>query len=398
MNSELQDFSRVANNLLHLVRSEELKKLSYKLDKPNLFELVDLGRQEIKHSRFLIQLLDPNSKIDTGPIVLRELVRSALAGVSEDQKGINNIDPFSIELESLSDVIVKAEYKNIDILILSKKLKFVIVIENKVGASESEDQLKKYRDSVEDEFADYRKLFIFLTPDGREPETDDMWLSVSYQEINEVIKQLVNQGRGSELTLFLLKHYSEHLEKYVLNQDKLEALVNKIYAEHKDAIDFIFSKRPDSFAGLADLIIRKIKSRDSLLFLTFIKKHNNSYINYATDQFKKLSRVLSGNMGDGFSVAWQIKIYDGKVYLLLKLGNCEDIEKRRVFRESLLEEVAFNSKSVIKRLPILTLPEENDENFSIEDISEEVVDTFEKHILKHASNYDSYIEKALLRI
>lgn len=47
MNSNMQDYSCDIDNLLKLVRSEELKKLSYKLEKPNLFELVDLGRQEI---------------------------------------------------------------------------------------------------------------------------------------------------------------------------------------------------------------------------------------------------------------------------------------------------------------------------------------------------------------
>ena len=58
-----------------------------------------------------------------------------------------------------------------------------MVIENKIDAAEGTEQLRRYDDWLQKQQADFRNL-VFLTPDGREPETISMdkCLCLSYRE------------------------------------------------------------------------------------------------------------------------------------------------------------------------------------------------------------------------
>jgi hypothetical protein len=86
------------DSLLCLLRDKQLGVLSADLEKLNIFELVGLTNQEIKHSNFLSEVLDPRSRLGLGSSVLKALVRDSLSSINEEQRDENNFDPFHIEL------------------------------------------------------------------------------------------------------------------------------------------------------------------------------------------------------------------------------------------------------------------------------------------------------------
>ena len=64
----------------------------------------------------------------------------------------------------LSKVEIQREWKNIDILI---KLENVVVcVENKVLSKEHSNQLKRYKEIIENQFPNHHQTFVYLTPEG----------------------------------------------------------------------------------------------------------------------------------------------------------------------------------------------------------------------------------------
>lgn len=393
-------------NLLNLIKDEGLKNLSYKLGKPNLFELIGLQSQEIRHSVFLNELLNPFSKVDTGHLVLRDLIREALRSIEKDQDAmkVNNFDPFEFEFGDTDGIEFHLERDHMDIVILNHKKGYVIVVENKVKAAERKNQLKDYRNKIEEEFPSYKKLFIFLTPEGREPSTDDCWTYASYRAIHSSISDICGQGRSSETTLFLLKHYKELLEKYVLNQEELELLANRIYKEHKEAIDFIWEKKADGYLELSNKI-RELIAQDEKLSCFNAQKSTKTYVRYETAAMSEL-RALSPNTNNGWAennsgqsptMVWEIEIRQDSVRCALVLGPSRNQEGRAKLKEALLEKFgskARGASSEYTRVKTLSLTTFNKDDFDVDKIAADVLNKFTSKVGKHADMYDDLIREA----
>ena len=157
--------------------------------KNNIFAILKIQDVEIRHSNFLAWLMDKeiNGKV-----------------------GINFLYNFLNELYQnldLSSQLVNSEYKVfreyreglngriIDILIYFEKCKRIVVIENKVYSTESENQLRDYYNYIEQKFQDldgYLKTYVYLTIDGEKPENDYdkmHWKVFSYGQVLNILKK-----------------------------------------------------------------------------------------------------------------------------------------------------------------------------------------------------------------
>ena len=66
----------------------------------------------------------------------------------------------------MSDIELRREYKNIDLLLIDETNKFIFLIENKVDSFQHDNQLEKYRQIVDTEYSsnDYKKaICLFKT-------------------------------------------------------------------------------------------------------------------------------------------------------------------------------------------------------------------------------------------
>ena len=164
----------------------------------NVFSLLGIETDEVRHTRVLAWLLDARAEHGAGNVFLKTLV---------DLCGLG------LPVEVLEQYKVRREFwvaeSRVDVAVY-RWGEFVIYLENKVYAAEGPAQ-------VEREFGDMnrwgealrvtegRRFGIFLTPEGREPRSGDAraWRAVSYEEVARRFEELVVRVKTEKGRLLL---------------------------------------------------------------------------------------------------------------------------------------------------------------------------------------------------
>ncbi len=191
----------------------------------NFFRALGLSTNEICHSGFLAWLIDPHGNHGLGSYVLKKLV---------SQENMN-WDSFT----------VRREWEKIDILAVSETEKYVLCIENKIGTGEHTNQCGRYKATTDIYFPDYRKEFVFLTPNGRRASDPKNWRSMSYTDILEIINGANLEELASDVSI-VIRHYMDMLRRDIVGDEELKKICQKIYVKHKGALDLIIANKPHS--------------------------------------------------------------------------------------------------------------------------------------------------------
>ena len=101
-----------------VVNNDDLEKLEIELSKFNLFEKLSLEHYEIRHSNTLAYLFNPKEDHGLSDYFLKKFLMSVYSNNNV------NISPIAIDSMNFSDAIIKREYKNIDLLIISNSNKY----------------------------------------------------------------------------------------------------------------------------------------------------------------------------------------------------------------------------------------------------------------------------------
>jgi len=365
-------------HLMNLLQSDDLLRIEDQLGSVNIFELVGMRNQEIKHSNFLKELLDPNSSLNIGDAILKRFIRKTLKKVSKEDL-LNNLDPIDFELTDTSNIVVYREYRDIDLLIVNtaKSNPYCIAIENKTGSQESPHQLQKYRKILKEDYPNYKKLHIFLTPDGRKPKGDHNWIPTDFTQIVSGINYIIDSFSLSDEVNILLSHYKSLLEKFVTNDlGELEELANKIYLKHRRALDFIFDKRFDFISALSISLQNCIKELSKEM-LVFPIVHNKGYTRFVTQQMKDISSLIKGN---GWKtdelILFELASSKTATYLKLVLGSSEDTKGRSELLEHLKKSFKSSAKgtsyATIYSVKLASYNFDEDININIEDLAFEI--------------------------
>ncbi|MHC5735608.1 PDDEXK-like family protein [Nostoc sp.] len=236
--------------------NEDLEKLELKLAQFNIFEAIGVVRQELRHSNFLAFLLNPSENHRLDDIFLKRFLKRVLLEEYEptDEK-YTKVSPVDIDIADFTDADVRREWQNVDILIHSPRNKLVCAIENKIDAGEGIDQLKKYQNTVEQEFEDCRAILIYLTPEGDLPSQKN-WRIYNYSKIAEIIDSICISYKSTIGTdvYTLMTHYSTLIRRHIVSDSEVAELCRKIYTKHKHALDLIFEHRPDLQSEIATRI------------------------------------------------------------------------------------------------------------------------------------------------
>ena len=148
--------------LENLLLSDDLEELKNLTGHFNIFNALKLQNNEIRHSNFLGWLMAPYESHKIGDYFLKEFLKNALKRFSLNKNIDSEIN--EIVFADFNDAEIRREYKNIDILVISPKNKFLCIIENKVWTGEHDCQLERYAQIVNSEFVNYKKLYIYLSP------------------------------------------------------------------------------------------------------------------------------------------------------------------------------------------------------------------------------------------
>jgi hypothetical protein len=193
-----------------LQRQERLHAPHY-----NIFRALGIERREtILHSPMLAQLLDPTASHGQGCLFLRAFFQVAHANVG--------ITPPVEPLEAQQWIVRTEVYigdGSIDLLIECPRQGYVLVIENKIDATEQHAQLWRYYKWMEQKRHDYptRKL-VFLTPTGRAPDSKKpvSCVRMSYQrDIREFLIRSIEQVQAPRVKE-LVSQYQAILEAWAI--------------------------------------------------------------------------------------------------------------------------------------------------------------------------------------
>jgi len=241
------------------LQDDDLERLEHIAEEFNIFEVLDAVRQELRHSSFLAWLLDPSGSHGLGDYFLKRFLwRTAALAREQD---IKTISPIRVGTLDLGDVVVRREWRNIDILILSESQRFVCAVENKVDSPEQPGQLRRYRETCETESPRYSRHFVFLTPTGTQA-SDKEWVALGYHSVLDLVKAVINAKQGSlgnEVRLFL-QQYVSMLRRHIVGESDIKQVCVRIYNKHRRALDLLFEHRPDRQSDIQALLERLIES------------------------------------------------------------------------------------------------------------------------------------------
>ncbi|ASV95255.1 PD-(D/E)XK nuclease family protein [Enterococcus durans] len=291
------DEKKCLKNLLEDIDDIE-ERLSKWTGKTNIFQILKLSKNEIRHSNFLAFLFAPNETHNLSDEFFKMFLKRYIDSNDDTKAAINYFDAL---LNSYEDLIVYRENKNIDILLVSEKNKIVVCIENKILSSESRGQLNKYQRYIERNYSNYKKIFVFLTPDGNEP-TNPNWGIITYKDIVEILEQLMQKNSMEKKVYYLIKDYVDILRRDVGMDDEIKEIVRKIYQQHKEALDLIFENIPDNLSLMSELYIEALEQIAKENEIIFDPKYSGkSIVRFQIPEFTDLFPDLPLSHPGGWS-------------------------------------------------------------------------------------------------
>lgn len=312
-----------------LVGNNDLETLSAELSIFNVFKVLNIEKNEIRHSNVLSWLLNPLESHGFGDLFVKRFLSTILLD--------NESPPFvpaKIELMNLQDLEVRREWKNIDLLAVSHANRLIILIENKIKSGVSEEQLSRYLPIVKAEHLRYKIIPILLTlheDEGTEEAESTGFISWSHAQLCQIISQIYIQkikNMSLEAKVFL-EHYLAVLRRLTMQDKKLIDLCKSIYKKHKDAIDLIvewgmtsqFQTAAEAFILEHAEVIQLSTRPRSVWYIPII--------------WKKIMPACGngwGHLSEPYPIACRFSYWAGesryRIGLIIEVGPMKDNEKR----------------------------------------------------------------------
>lgn len=275
----------------------QLERLEEIIGEFNIFTALDIINNEIRHSNFLSWLINPRESHGLGDYFLTSFLKKVAYKASS--LGIEGPSIFDIDSWNFNDADVLREWMNIDILVKSDSQRFACIVENKIYSKEHSKQLRRYREIAEKEYADYQKLFVYLTVEGDIPSEGE-YIPLSYSEIVPLVEHLIESKKnklGPDILTFI-SHYGEMLRRYIMEDSEIQKICRKIYKAHRDALELIFEYKPDRLSDIKECLVEMIdKDPDLTLddstksYIRFIPK-TMDFIPKRGEGWTKTKRIL----------------------------------------------------------------------------------------------------------
>lgn len=215
----------------------------------NIFTcLMKYSDEENLHSRFISSILDPKDSHGLGFAPIDIILKTLNSSFQYNQENIEVLPSFSNW----------SEYKEIDILLIDRRTKYAIIIENKIYACDSnhadEGQLECYYRRIieEDKIPQENVEVYYLTIDGHEPSEESVSTSSKYKDLPDIVRCITY---GNEITQWLQQcmqiacnkpYIRETIAQYI---NLIKEMANNTEIEDRLEILKIISKNDDTLAS-----------------------------------------------------------------------------------------------------------------------------------------------------
>lgn len=384
-----------------LLDNPALDNLEALLGEFNVFETLNIINAEIRHSSVLSWLLDPTANHGLGDYFLKQFLKHF---VTTNKSILHDlISLFDIETFNFSNIEIRREWRNIDLLIIveNDNCKLLITIENKIKSSEHSSQLQRYREIINNDFKDYLKLFIYLTPENAIP-SDENWLPFDYSTIANLIDTVVKNKNSTinEGVLDFIVQYNKILRRYIVGDSEVERICRMIYKKHKTALDLIFQYKPDVQLDIKEYLIQKIQSTVPLIS----DQATKTYIRFSTQLFDEMiDNVSEGWTKTNRILLYELKNYEERLTLNLLIGPGPDDYRMKLFsifsdKQSLFT-LAKADKYIGKKYHTVfqrvILKKKDYEDATIEELHSIIDKKWDEFISKDLKKIDSYLSESI---
>lgn len=376
---EKEQEKSIEKQIKELLSDQEFEMLNLSLKEPNIFHILEDTKKELKHSNFLSYLLNPNENHGLYEIFLQGFIREVFSDTVE--LGIKNSVLDIVDL-SYNEVQVLREWKNIDILIVMKS--DVFCIENKINITDHNEQLEKYRKIIDSTYPNKRKHYVYLTPFGEPPTQKDEYKyyhCLSYQIVVDLLHSIVSVYKSKLNTsiLLYLNDYITTLKRDILMSDELNEKAAKLYAKYADAIEFIYSAKPDVSETLYPFFVKAIEQAGFV-----ICSKNKGYVRFTTHELD----VLLPRTGKGWpnkeSFAFEFDYFWNSKNCVFRavISPCDEETKNKI--HNLVKDKHYYKKPSGEKWVVFNI---ESDSFNAEKMMNEEDDTIMKNVGNIVNKY-----------
>ena len=347
----------------------------------NIFEITGLGNQEIKHSNTLVWLFGDNEH-ELKYQILERFLKFTLKNSNNTSESYENLEKY-LKIQE-KNIRVFRESDNIDLLVIDENSKFIITIENKVEADEGEEQLLNYRKFIDDKYKDFKRIYIFLTKDGRLPKDkseQSQWLIMAGDSIERSLK---NNNSPQKANIILSSYVDLLKRKNIMSNEKLQNLCEQIWDKYEKELQILINYKKTKIDKLYDFIINTLKNNDIPLYTKYSIK-TKSIENMYKFIYNKTPEVAREH--DEYAINLGIEKYDNYIWFgYYSDADCKNNEKLKNLYKMIFPNQKFQRTKTIEKFNIANL-NKNDLESKFKNISET--------ILAKIKEFDNKVEKAL---
>jgi hypothetical protein len=312
-------------DILHkfIANNYDLENLEAKLNEFNPLKVLKVDQYEIRHSNILAWLLNPKENHNLGDSFFKKILSEV---ISNNENLETDLDVFWVQEFSYLDFEVYREWKNKDILLVSKKNNVVVLIENKINSTESSGQLSCYLKEIQEEFKGMDIVPVFLSLLGEEP-TNKKYGILTYVQILKILNFIttIKKDNLSPKVYDFISYYLSILEVLTMENESLKELCKKIYKEHKTALDLIIEYAGyTEFEDYAKEFILNLGAKE-------ISVSGKSAWFMPQNFESKIQMVGEKSWCGGYPIAFWFLAKEEKLGLILEVGPFENNSLRESF-------------------------------------------------------------------
>lgn len=323
-------------DLDNLKQDSQFQKLHTIQNRFNIFSALNIEHFEIRHSNVLAWLLNSTEthQLQNQPLclfldILREMhldVAPARSALVKREKKLSNTSQIDLLLYLDSGEI--------------------IAIENKVKSGEGQNQLKRYREALEKLYPHTKIHYLFLTPAGDSPKTDDedRWKFGSYDIVTKMLTSLLEKQDLSADCKVFLEHYLETVKREVLmDRKETEALCTQLYSKYPKVFDAVMEYKQDIQTQIKCFLENALKNTWKQEFI-LDRAFKNSITFYIRDFENFACLQIDENVDYGGwkqpknALTFEFKVQNGNLILKLMIL----ASKKIGFKEFLLTKIQKN--------------------------------------------------------
>lgn len=308
----------------------------------NLMDILRVSHKELQHSNFLAWFFNPIESHNLGDFALKEFIKIYFKENQFQNLGNETgLSVFDFVQLDFDDLEIRREYKNIDLIFLSRKNEFCIVIENKIYSPEKKGQLEKYRKLIESEYPDFKhKIYIYLSLyDQQISESEqDYYVQLNYEHIIKLIEQVISSQRLklADKTRFVFEQYLQTLKSMLNKNEEIEKVAQQLYKKYKSAFDLVFKYSvPTDSSEIWNKIQNLVSSEKSIRPFQSSKTYIRFQPNYLYDNLQVLKEVglvsQTDDLTDNWMFLFEFNLRNNQVTFDCKIGLGEQEAREKLY-------------------------------------------------------------------